>query len=78
MFLFSNLNIENYLIYYWHSYLLFQPTLGLTNTSVSQTDGVITCTFMRTLSESSDDKYFDLNNDYILMLVVGLSNLEEG
>lgn len=44
--------------------------LGLTSTTVSQSNGVINCTFTRTYSES-DVKYFDLNNDYIILLVVG-------
>ncbi|XP_060592307.1 putative ferric-chelate reductase 1 homolog, partial [Ruditapes philippinarum] len=57
---------------------LSNSALGLSATSVSQTNGVITCTFTRTLSESSDDKYFDLNNDYILMLVVGEAEEDEG
>ncbi|XP_053396447.1 putative ferric-chelate reductase 1 [Mercenaria mercenaria] len=57
---------------------LATPLLGLSGTSVTQTNGVITCTFTRTLNEASDDKYFDLNNDYILMLVVGEAEEEDG
>lgn len=56
---------------------LSTPTLGLSTTSVSQTNGVITCTFTRALT-AADDKYFDLNNDYILMLVVGEAEADGG
>ena len=57
--------------------MYFQSTLGLTSTSVSQTNGVITCSFTRAYT-STDSRFFDLNNDYILMLVIGETEAEDG
>ncbi|KAL4233415.1 DOMON domain-containing protein frrs1L [Mactra antiquata] len=52
-------------------------TLGLSSTSVSQTNGVISCSFTRSVNEA-DSQFFDLNNPYILMLVIGETETEDG
>ncbi|XP_060561736.1 putative ferric-chelate reductase 1 [Ruditapes philippinarum] len=57
--------------------LLSSPSLGLSGASVNQSNGVITCSFTRKLS-AADTNFFDLNNDYILMLVVGKVKQKKG
>ncbi|XP_045156560.2 putative ferric-chelate reductase 1 homolog [Mercenaria mercenaria] len=57
--------------------MLSPATLGLGARSINQSNGVITCSFTRNLSEA-DDRFFNLNNDFILMLVVGKVEQKRG
>ena len=48
------------------------PTVGISQPSVSLQDGFLSCSFKRQKKNSISSRYFDLNNPYYLMLARGL------
>ena len=54
-----------------NNFLIFQPNLGISSTSVTQMNGIITCSFTRSNTGNSDTKYYDLKTNYYLFFGIG-------
>jgi hypothetical protein len=47
------------------------PSIGLTNTNVTLSNGWLSCSFTRKTSISSNSNYFDLKNQYFILAALG-------
>lgn len=47
------------------------PNIGLSNPNVTMSNGVLSCTFTRLISNPSIQKYFDLNTNYYILAAYG-------
>ncbi len=50
------------------------PTVGYSNIAVSYANGMLTCSFNRQKSISNVPNYFDLSNNYYLLMANGQTN----
>ena len=48
-----------------------KPSIGITNTKITYSNGILTCSFTRVKEMSSVKNYFDLNTNYYLLLAKG-------
>ena len=47
------------------------PNVGLSNSNVTMSDGLLSCSFTRTISNPNIQNYFDLNTNYYILAAFG-------